>query len=99
MDNKELLKAATNDPEFNAYDEAAIKTELMLTKAFIIKDLFMACVPQLLSSLVVFVIIFVPLSEISKGYLTVIASPAGAASFFRQGKIEELLRRSGVKKK
>lgn len=99
MDNKDLLKAATNDPEFNAYDEAAIKAELMLTKAFIAKDLFMACVPQLLSSLVVFFIVFAPLSEISKGYLAAIASPAGAASLFRQGKIEDLLRLSGEKKK
>lgn len=48
QENK-LLEAALTNEEFDAYDVAAIKKELWLTKAFIIKDLFKVIAPQIIA--------------------------------------------------
>lgn len=96
-DDKELLNAAISDPAFNEYDHAAIKKELMLTRAYIARELGYTFMAQFLSFVAAVAIIFMPLSELTKGYLTIIASPSAAVALFKTGKLEQII--SQTKKK
>lgn len=96
--DKELLKAAIADPEFNAYDQAAIKKELMLTRAYIVRELGYTFMAQALSFVAATAIIFMPLSELTKGCLTVIASPSAAVALFKSGRLEEIITHTKRKK-
>lgn len=90
-DDNELLKAAIADPVFNEYDQAAIKKELMLTRAYIAKELSSALCSYFLAFGAGVAIVFSPLSDISKGYLTLIASPSSVIALLKSGKLEEIV--------
>lgn len=98
MQDKELLRAAIADPNFNEYDVAAIRKELLLTRAYITKELTTTFCGYLLAFSAGAAIVFSPLSDLGKGYLTLIASPSSVVALFKSGKLEEIISTSVRKK-
>lgn len=90
-----LLEVASKDQEFNAYDEAAIKKELWLTKAVIFKELVPSTVSQLLSLISVLGIFFLPLTDIQSVSVAGITSPSAAllVKNFTNGNLEKLIKK------
>lgn len=89
--NDKLLEAAISDTEFNAYDEAAIKKELWLTKAFIVKDLAVSILSQIISAGAVASISFLTLTDIQSISIAGIASPSAAFLIKKNDQLEKQL--------
>lgn len=80
MGRDHLAEAATSDDVINIYDYG-----------FIFKDLFLSCVPQLLSSGAVLAITFGSLTEVETISVAAIASPSGALALNRTGQLEKIV--------
>lgn len=91
MEDNKLLEIASKDQVFNEYDKAAIKKELWLTKAFIVKELAVSTLSQMISLISILGIFFLPLNEIQSLSIAGIASPSAALLINKNGQLEKQL--------
>lgn len=85
--DKELLNVASNDPNFNSYDLAAIQRELLVVKAIVVKEMFITVTGPLLSLLAGIAIALS--NNVEKSYLiAAVASPTSVATLIRKGNLE-----------